>query len=140
MLFNTLNGSAVGYGLLRGGPPYPSDWFSSPAFLCGSLLFLAGFAVNLHSDAVLRNLKAAGAGEYRIPWGGLYRFVSCPNYLGEITEWAGFAVLTWSLPGAAFAFFTFCNLAPRALTSHRWYRETFPDYPARRKALIPFLW
>jgi 3-oxo-5-alpha-steroid 4-dehydrogenase 1 len=140
MLFNTLNGCAVGYGLLRGGTPYPPDWFSSPAFLCGTFLFLAGFAVNLCSDAVLRTLKAAGAGEYRIPRSGLYRFVSCPNYLGEITEWAGFAVLTWSLPGTAFAFFTFCNLAPRALTSHRWYRETFSDYPARRKALIPFLW
>jgi hypothetical protein len=22
---------------------------------------------------------------------------------------------------------------------HRWYRETFKDYPAKRRALIPFL-
>ncbi|MGL5956334.1 MAG: 3-oxo-5-alpha-steroid 4-dehydrogenase, partial [Brevinema sp.] len=40
-----------------------------------------------------------------------------------------------------FAFFlwTVANLLPRALTSHRWYLDHFPDYPKDRKALIPFL-
>jgi hypothetical protein len=28
---------------------------------------------------------------------------------------------------------------PRALQNHRWYRAQFPDYPANRKALVPFL-
>jgi hypothetical protein len=31
------------------------------------------------------------------------------------------------------------NLAPRALKTHRWYKDTFPDYPEQRKALIPFV-
>ena len=31
------------------------------------------------------------------------------------------------------------NLVPRALATHRWYRERFPDYPQDRKALIPFV-
>jgi 3-oxo-5-alpha-steroid 4-dehydrogenase 1 len=31
------------------------------------------------------------------------------------------------------------NLVPRARAHHRWYRERFPDYPARRKALVPGL-
>lgn len=139
-LFNTLNGYAIGYGLFQSGAHYPDGWLLSAAFLCGSALFLAGFLANLHSDAVLRRLKAAGGGAYQIPRGGLHRWVSSPNYLGEIAEWAGFAVLSWSLPGLAFAFFTFCNLAPRARVNRRWYRERFPDYPRERKALIPFLW
>ena len=42
-------------------------------------------------------------------------------------------------PGLAFALYTFANLAPRALSHHRWYRERFPEYPADRKAILPFL-
>jgi hypothetical protein len=49
------------------------------------------------------------------------------------------AIATWSLPGLAFACFTIANLAPRAMTHHRWYRETFPDYPRTRRTLIPFV-
>jgi len=138
--FNVMNGYANGYYLFQRGVPYPPEWMLSPRFLCGAALFLLGFVINLRSDAILRRLKVEGGDEYRIPRGGLFRIISCPNYFGEIVEWSGFAVMTWSPPGLAFAFFTFCNLAPRAVTSHRWYRETFPDYPQERKAFIPFLW
>jgi 3-oxo-5-alpha-steroid 4-dehydrogenase 1 len=31
------------------------------------------------------------------------------------------------------------HLVPRALATHRWYRERFPDYPRERRALIPYL-
>ena len=52
----------------------------------------------------------------------------------------GFAIATWSLPGLAFALFTAANVAPRASSNLKWYRETFPGYPADRKALIPRVW
>jgi hypothetical protein len=42
--------------------------------------------------------------------------------------------------GALFAFFTFCNLAPRAVSHLQWYRQQFGDYPGTRKAIIPGLW
>ena len=45
--------------------------------------------------------------------------------------------MTWSLAGLAFALFTACNLAPRAIANHRWYRQQFPDYPPRRRILVP---
>ena len=51
--------------------------------------------------------------------GGMFEYVSCANYLGEIAEWSGFAVACWSLPASAFAFLTTCNLVPRALSHHR---------------------
>ncbi|HDP80029.1 MAG TPA: DUF1295 domain-containing protein, partial [Spirochaetes bacterium] len=95
---------------------------------------------NMHADHVLKNLRSPGETGYRIPAGGLYRFVSCPNYFGEILEWTGWALATWSLPGLAFALFTMANLVPRARAHHRWYHETFPDYPAERKRVIPFLY
>lgn len=77
---------------------------------------------------------------YRIPRGGMYELISCPNYLGETIEWIGYAVTTGSIVGTAFAFYTFANLAPRAHQHHQWYQETFPDYPVNRKAYIPCIW
>ncbi len=118
---------------------YDVSWLSDPRFVAGVALFAAGYGVNQHADAVLLSLRPEGDAGYRIPFGGLYRWVSCPNYLGEILEWSGWALATWSWPGLAFAVFTFTNLAPRALTTHRWYRRTFAGYPPERKALIPFV-
>jgi 3-oxo-5-alpha-steroid 4-dehydrogenase 1 len=106
-------------------------------FGAGGMIFVVGFAMHAHSDAIIRGLRPPGGSGYRVPIGGLFRWVGSPQYLGEIVQWTGWAIMTWSLAGLAFALFTFCNLAPRALSNHRWYREKFPDYPPNRKALIP---
>ncbi len=117
---------------------YATSWLYDPRFLIGLALFLGGRRVNMDSDARLIALRARSEG-YQIPRGGLFSWVSCPNYLGEIVEWTGWAIMTWSLSGAAFALYTFANLAPRALAHHRWYRERFSDYPSERRALFPFV-
>ncbi len=83
--------------------------------------------------------NAAMAG-YKIPRGGAFEWVSGANYFGEIVEWGGFAAAAWSLPTAAFAIFTFCNIGPRAWHHHLWYRKRFDDYPCNRRAVIPFVW
>lgn len=116
---------------------YAIEWLADPRFLIGVGIFLAGIALNLHADNVLIRLRSPGETGYVIPQGGGYRLVSCPNYLGELLEWAGWALATWSTCGLAFFLFTAANLVPRARSNHRWYRETFSDYPPRRKALIP---
>jgi protein-S-isoprenylcysteine O-methyltransferase Ste14 len=118
---------------------YPDGWLGDPRFLLGLAIFAIGLAVNLHADTVLIRLREPGETGYRIPQGGLYRWVTSPNYLGEILEWIGWAVMTWSLAGLAFAVYTTANLAPRALSNHAWYRERFPDYPPGRRALVPFV-
>ena len=116
---------------------YAADWLADPRFLIGVGIFLAGLALNLHADNTLRRLRRPGETGYAIPQGGGFRFVLCPNYLGEILEWLGWAVAAWSSCGLAFMLFTVANLAPRARSNHRWYLETFSDYPAHRWALIP---
>ena len=95
-------------------------------------------ALNKAADRQLALLGRNGEG-YQVPRGGLYRWVSCPNYLGEIIQWTGWAIAAWSLAGWIFAIWTFANLAPRAIAHHRWYRQTFEDYPPERRALIPYL-
>lgn len=118
---------------------YPAGWLGSPQFIAGAALFLVGYAVNRQSDEILRNLRAPGEQGYKIPHGGLYRFVSMPNYLGELVEWSGFALAAWSPSALVFVVWTAANLAPRAWANHQWYRRTFPDYPTGRRALVPFL-
>lgn len=118
---------------------YPASWLLGPRFLAGASLFAAGLALNVWSDRRLRRLRGPGDSAYRVPRGGAFEWVSCPNYLGEIVEWVGWAIATWSLAGLAFAAFTAANLVPRALAHHEWYRERFADYPPGRRALVPFL-
>ena len=139
VMFNGGNAWFNGRWVFALSPAYETSWLADPRFVAGALLFLAGFVVNLHSDAILRNLRRPGETGYRIPQGGLYRWVSCPNYLGEMMEWAGWALLTWSLAGLSFFVWTVANLLPRAISNHRWYRERFPEYPKQRRAAIPFL-
>lgn len=109
-------------------------------FAAGCAVWLAGLGINLHSDAILRALRAPGESGYRVPRGGAFEFVSAANYFGEIVEWLGYALAARTFGAAAFAFFTFANTAPRAHHHHAWYREKFEDYPANRRALIPGLW
>ncbi len=122
------------------GPEYSSAWLLDPRFLIGVTLFLFGFVLNLHSDHILANLRKPGETGYKVPRGGLYRWISCPNYAGELLEWTGWALACWSLPALAFAVWSAANLVPRARENHRWYQRSFDDYPAGRKALIPGVW
>jgi hypothetical protein len=139
--FTLVNGYLNGRWLFTFAPPgqYGVAWLADPRFVLGAALFLAGYLINQHADKVLLDLRRPGETGYKIPRGGLYRLVSCPNYLGEIVEWSGFALASWSLPGLCFAIWTVANLLPRAVAHHRWYRETFPEYPAERRALIPYV-
>ena len=119
---------------------YDGSWLLDVRFIVGALLFALGFAINQHADWVLMNLRKPGETGYKIPRGGLYTYITCPNYFGEVLEWTGFAIASWSLPGLAFALYTFANLAPRARDHHRWYKQKFSDYPSERRVLIPFVW
>lgn len=136
-VFNVGNAYLNGRWLFALGPERGAAWLSDPRFVIGVSLFGAGFATHLRADAILARLRQPGETGYKIPHGFLFDEVSCPNYFGELVEWAGWALAAWSLAGVSFAFWTAANLVPRAVAHHRWYRETFPGYPIRRRAIIP---
>ncbi len=136
--FNVLN-AFVNAPWLSAYGDYPAGWLRDPRFLAGAAVFLAGLALHVSSDRALRRLRAPGEAGYAIPRGGAFEWVSCPNYLGEVVEWSGWALATWSLAGVAFALYTAANLVPRALAHHAWYRARFPGYPPGRRAVIPFV-
>jgi protein-S-isoprenylcysteine O-methyltransferase Ste14 len=139
VVFNVLNGYLNGRSLSAFGPVLDVSWLYGLPFVVGIGLFFIGFGINRWADRVLADLRAPGESGYKIPRGGLYELVSCPNYLGEMIQWLGFALAAWSPAALAFALFTIANLFPRARSHHAWYRKTFPDYPPSRRAVIPFL-
>lgn len=122
---------------------YTLGWFSDPRFIIGLAIYAFGFTLNIHSDTILRNLRSPNPSpdepRYKIPYGGGFKFVSCPQYLGEVISFVGFAVMTWNL-GAVFVLaITVANLVPRAMYTHNWFRLNFNHYPAERKAVIPYI-
>lgn len=140
LIFNSFNSYINGRWIFSFSGGYQNDWLLDPRFIFGLTLFILGFIINRQSDLILRNLRKPDENGYKIASGGFYRWVSCPNYLGEIIIWTGWAVATWSIAGLAFAVWTAANLIPRARTHHLWYKRNFPDYPEGRKALIPGIW
>ena len=139
LMFNSVNGYINGDYLGAHSELYPVDYLGDRRFLIGVALFILGATINIRADYQLIRLRNSSDSGYSIPTGSLFKRISCPNHLGEIVEWTGFAILCWNLPALAFAVWTASNLIPRAIHHHRWYRKKFPEYPAERKAVIPFL-
>jgi steroid 5-alpha reductase family enzyme len=138
IVFNMVNGFFIGY-FFRNYAHYELSWLEDKRFLLGIFFFVAGAIINLKSDTTLIRLRGTGETGYKIPEGFLFDKVSCPNHLGEILEWMGFAVMCWNLPALGFFIWTVANLVPRSLAHHQWYREKFANYPASRRAIIPYL-
>lgn len=136
-LFTATNSYLNGRSLFVDVIPNAPSGITELHVVLGAFVFLVGFAINQHADWVLLHLRKPGETGYKIPQGGLYRWITCPNYFGEIIEWFGFALCTQSFAALVFALWTVANLLPRARSHHVWYQQTFPDYPATRKALLP---
>ena len=143
-VFNTLNALMQGGWLFYVSPShmYPTGYLLDLRFIAGTALFFAGMFINIQSDSIIRHLRQPGDTAHHLPQKGLFRYVSSANYFGELVEWIGFAVLTWSAAGAVFALWTFANLAPRAGRIHKRYQQEFPEEfnPRKVKRLIPFVW
>lgn len=136
--FNLVNGGLNGLFLGYFSESYTLNWLTDPRFLIGLLLFVTGFCINLWADHRLIHLRKPGEKGYKIPYGGLFNRISCPNHFGEVVEWLGFALLCWNLPALSFAIWTAANLIPRALSHHQWYLQQFSKYPKERKAVVPY--
>jgi 3-oxo-5-alpha-steroid 4-dehydrogenase 1 len=138
VFFNIMNGFSLGY-FFSHFANYTNEWFTDIRFIAGIILFFTGLYINWKADDMLIHLRKPGETGYKIPKGWLFEKISCPNLFGELIEWTGFAILCWNLPAFTFFVWTAANLIPRALSHHKWYKEKFMDYPAGRKAIIPYL-
>ena len=142
--FNTLNALMQGCWIFYLAPAdrYTTAWLYSPQFIIGTIVFIAGMAINLHSDYIIRHLRKEGDTRHYIPMGGMFRYVSSANYFGEFLEWVGFAIASWSWAGVIFAWWTFANLGPRSASLYRRYAKEFGEEftSLKRKKIIPFIY
>ena len=151
-LYNAAIGAVflTAHGYLNGrlfselGTKYTDAWLKDPRFLIGLAIYLTGYGITVHSESVIRNLRPANGivapnERYKIPVGGMFNYVTNAAYLGELTAWTGFIILTWSPTLVPALFISLGNLVPRAFEQHKWYHKKFPNYPKERTALIPFL-
>ncbi len=138
-IFNIINGFLNGYWYVQFAPEFKSGVVIDLRLISGVIIFISGFVINKYHDSILIKLRPLKGDGYKIPYGGLFRYVSCPNFFGEIISWAGFALAAFNLPALTFLIWTLINLTTRALDHHRWYIKEFPEYDKDRKALIPFL-
>lgn len=139
IIFNVFNGFFIGY-YLGNFASYNSSWLLSIPFIVGAIIFAVGAYINWRADSLLIGIREKGFSGYKIPRGFLFEKVSCPNHLGEMIEWSGYALMSFNLPALSFAVWTLANLIPRALAHHKWYKSHFNNYPQKRKAFLPGLW
>ena len=144
IIFNLLNALMQGGWIFYISPLdyYTAEWFYSPQFIIGVIIFFAGMFINIQSDSIIRHLRKPGDRRHYIPQGGMFRWVSSANYFGEWLEWVGFAILTWSWAGVVFAWWTFAILAPRSAALYKQYSEEFGEEftKEKRKKIIPFIY
>ena len=111
---------------------YPSGWEAHPAFIIGIVFFCTGFVLNRAADLQLRALRGApGDAAYRVPQGALFRYTAAPNYLGELIEWVGWALMTWSPPGVVWAAFGASTFFPRSKSHRAFYRRMADEAEGR---------
>ena len=142
--FNILNTFTQGYWIFYLSPQnmYLNSWLLTPQFIIGAILFFVGFFVNVNSDRRIRNLRQAGDSKHYLPHGGMFEYVTSANYFGELVEWTGFAIATWSVAGWVFVIWSFANLVPRANAIYCQYQKEFAEKMQGKnlKRIFPFLY
>lgn len=144
VFFNVVNVTMQGGWIFYISPEqyYTDAWLTTPQFIIGTILFFVGMWINIQSDSIIRGLRKRGDTKHYIPKGGMFKYVSSANYFGEILEWVGFAILTWSLSGAVFVLWTIANLTPRAAAIYKSYTQKFGTKftDLKLKRIFPFIY
>lgn len=118
----------------------------STAQWTAAILFLWACYQQHAATVILANLRKNKDGkvvsqEHKIPYGGLFQYLSSPHFTAEILMYFALAIILWGNTTWLYVFmWVFCNQTETSLLSHWWYLEKFPEYPKNRKALIPFIY
>ncbi|XP_012282306.1 polyprenol reductase [Orussus abietinus] len=77
---------------------------------------------------------------YKIPRGELFDYISGPLQFTEILMYLALSIILWPSTTYHWIFiWVLINQTSCAFMSHRWYLQTFKNYPKERKRLIPFI-
>ncbi|KAH8281467.1 hypothetical protein KR054_000827 [Drosophila jambulina] len=134
-------------GFVRGTQPME---FSLEKLTGQQILYLVVFTVawqqQYASNMILVNLRkdprtgSVKTEKHLLPKGGLFNLLSSPHMFLEVVMYFCIAdlympVRIWRL----IFLWVASNQTINALLTHKWYKETFREYPKNRRAIIPFL-
>lgn len=109
---------------------------SVPFVFAGGLVWLIGESVNGHYHRQLRVLRVNNiAGP---PTGGLFNFVVCPHYFGEVLVWLGFSLASMSWAALVFWVVSTLTVGMKAHQRRAYYRHKYGD-DRSIKRLVPFV-
>lgn len=78
--------------------------------------------------------------EHRIPTGRFFNLITSPHYLFEILIYTIiFCLIPQSNSWMYCTLWVISNQVENAWLTHKWYKDTFKNYPKTRKAIIPFV-
>ncbi len=143
-LFNSVNGGLICASIMR----FPQAVYADPIqyvtgwnFWTGLVVFLLGMYTHMRADHTIRNLRRPGDTRHYLPTGGMFDYVTSANYLGELVEWTGFAILLGNPAAWMFVWWTAANLIPRAnAINHRYRKEFGTETVGKRKRIIPYIY
>lgn len=116
------------------GSPRQHDKLPLGVFILGAVLCAIGEFVNGQHHWILRHQDRS-----EMPVRGLYPWLSAPHYFGELVAWLGFTLMCFTWQPLAFFVASALTVVPRAISRHKQYKAQFENFPARRKAIIPFI-
>ncbi|EFN76188.1 3-oxo-5-alpha-steroid 4-dehydrogenase 3 [Harpegnathos saltator] len=129
------------------GPQTNRSWnkLTTTTIAC-AFIFLLSTYMQLHSNFILARLRKNKDGvvvshDYKIPFYGLFEYVSGPLQFTEILIYVMLSLILWQ--ASTFHYVTVWVIANQiecAYLTHWWFRKNFKNYPKKRKMLIPYVW
>ncbi|CAO3642869.1 unnamed protein product [Cunninghamella echinulata] len=116
----------------------PSHALNQSEMKLGMCLFFLGEGLNHYHHCILSNLRSGESKEYKIPTGGLFKYIWCPHYLGEIISFIAMTFLSQHILVFIFQLSSAAYLAVRAYNTKLWYHQRFKSIP-RKASLFPGL-
>jgi len=89
----------------------------------------------------LKYMRRPGCNDFVIPHGGLFEYITCPNYFCEIMTWFGFNILTgFTIAGVAFNIVGTLQMIQWATQRRDKFIKLFGSkWPKNRYVLFPFI-
>jgi steroid 5-alpha reductase family enzyme len=111
----------------------------------GVALYLLGSYLNTGSELQRLVWKKRPENRGKLYTGGLFRVTMHPNYLGDVTLFAGFALVTgtiwaFAIPIIMASMFIFINIPMLDKYLGERYGEAFDQYAAKTAKLVPFVY
>jgi len=115
----------------------------SPSMLIGSLLAMAGIAIEAVADAQMMRYKSDSANKGRIMQNGLWRYSRHPNYFGEAVTWWGLGIMAlptwWGAIGPVLITWLLLRVSGVTMLERKYEgNPEYSNYTKRTNAFLPW--